>query len=301
MKQKIKVAILGTGNIGTDLMFKIRKRSSNMELKLFSGIDKNSSGMKLAREHGVTTSARSIDAILQEKDIRIVFDATSAGAHLKHAPLLKQAGKIAIDLTPAAVGEFVIPVINLDHLISQDIHGLNVNMVTCGGQATIPIVYAISRVAKTSYAEIVATLASKSAGPGTRVNIDEFTTTTANGIIKLGKAEKSKAIILLNPADPPMMMNCTIYAMCKEYSEREVTESVNNMISELQNYIPGYRLKVPPQFDGERIMVMVQVQGAGDFLPVYAGNLDIMTSAAQTVGDVVAGKLLSEMQLKESV
>ena len=295
MEQKVKVAILGTGNIGTDLMFKILRRSRNMSLELFSGIDENSDGIALAKKNGINTSTKSIDSILERDDIKIVFEATSAKAHQKHAPLLKKAGKIAVDLTPAAVGEFVIPVINLDKLLSERLEGLNVNMVTCGGQATIPIVYAISRVAKTSYAEIVATLASKGAGPGTRANIDEFTSTTAEGIVKLGKAEKSKAIILLNPAEPPMMMNCTIYAMCDRYSGQEVTESVNDMISKLQRYIPGYRLKVPPQFDGKRIMVMIQVQGAGDYLPVYAGNLDVMTAAAQTVGETVAGKLLSVM------
>jgi acetaldehyde dehydrogenase len=177
-------------------------------------------------------------------------------------------------------------------MLDRDLEGLNVNMITCGGQATIPIVYAISRVAKVPYAEIVATLASKSAGPGTRMNIDEFTETTANGVIKLGGAEKSKAIILLNPSEPPMMMNCTIYARCDEYRQKEITESVEAIVAEIQKYVPGYRLKVPPQFPGDRVTVIIQVTGVGDFMPVYAGNLDIMTCAAFAVGEMIAGKLL---------
>lgn len=292
MPEKIKTAILGSGNIGTDLMFKILKRGKNLSIDLVAGIDPNSEGLRIARENGVAISTDSVNGILDRNDIKIVFDATGAKAHQKHAPLLKDAGKIAIDLTPAAVGSYVVPVINLDNILDKQIEGLNVNMITCGGQATIPIVKAITDVARTTYAEIVATLASKSAGPGTRQNIDEFTITTANGIVKVGGAEKGKAIILLNPAEPPMMMNCTIYARCDNYLEKEITDSVNKMVKKVQQYVPGYRLKIPPQFDKNKVMVMIQVEGAGDFLPKYAGNLDIMTSAAHTVGEVIASRLL---------
>ncbi len=293
MAEKIKAAILGSGNIGTDLMMKILKRGKNLKMGLLAGIDPSSEGLRRAREMGVLASDKSIEAVLADDDIKIVFDATSAHMHEKHAPMLKAAGKIAIDLTPAAVGNYVVPVINLNDILKEGISGLNVNMITCGGQATIPIVYAISRVVRTPYAEIVATIASKSAGPGTRLNIDEFTVTTADGVVKLGGAEKGKAIILLNPAEPPMLMNCTIYARCESYPEKEITDSVNQIVAEIQKYVPGYRLKVPPQFLGDRVCVIVQVEGAGDFLPVYAGNLDVMTSAAYSVGELIAGKLLS--------
>jgi acetaldehyde dehydrogenase len=296
MPDKIKVAILGSGNIGTDLMIKILNRGQNLEMSLLAGIDPDSEGLARARSMGVATSDKSIDAVLADKDIKIVFDATSAQTHAQHAPLLKEAGKIAIDLTPAAVGPYVVPVINLDSILDtlgDSLSELNMNMITCGGQATIPIVYAISRVTGTPYAEIVATLASKSAGPGTRMNIDEFTETTADGVVKLGGAEKGKAIILLNPAEPPMMMNCTIYARCHSYPQKEIIESVNQIVSAIQKYVPGYRVKVPPQFPGDRVTVIVQVTGAGDFLPVYAGNLDIMNCAAFAVAEKVAGKLLA--------
>jgi len=289
---KIKAAILGSGNIGTDLMIKICNRGKNLEMGLLAGIDPASEGLALARSKGVAASDKSIDAVLDDKDIKIVFDATSAQTHAKHAPLLKEAGKIAIDLTPAAVGPYVVPVINLGSLLDGGLEGLNVNMITCGGQATIPIVYAISRAANIPYAEIVATIASKSAGPGTRMNIDEFTETTADGVVKLGRADRGKAIILLNPSEPPMMMNCTIYAQCDDYKQKEITESVEDIVAEIQKYVPGYRLKVPPQFPGDRVTVIVQVTGAGDFLPTYAGNLDIMNCAAFAVGEEIAGKLL---------
>jgi len=290
MKKK-KTAIIGTGNIGTDLMMKIIKKSSVLELKLFAGIDLTSPGMKLAKEHGIPVSDRSIEAVLEDKSIEIAFDATGAIPHMKHAPLLKAAGIAVVDMTPAAVGIFAVPAIGIDHLPKERLAGINVNMITCGGQATIPIVNAITRCAKTEYAEIVATLPSLSAGPATRQNIDEFTTTTARGIEEVGGADRGKAIILLNPADPPIAMNCTIYAMCENYDEEKIRNSIDSMVKKVQQYVPGYRLKVPPQFDGNKITVMVQVNGAGDYLPSYAGNLDIMTSAALAIGEIIAQRL----------
>jgi acetaldehyde dehydrogenase len=248
----------------------------------------------MAKKMGIPVSDRSIEAVMEDDSIDLVFDATGASSHLKHAPMLKEAGIVAVDLTPAAVGPLVVPVINLPSMLKSDISGLNVNMITCGGQATIPIVYAISTQAPIEYAEIVATLPSISAGPGTRQNIDEFTQTTARGIVEVGGAERGKAIILLNPADPPIPMNCTIYAMCKKYDRKDVTQSILDMVARIQQYIPGYSLKVPPQYDGDRIMVMIQVVGAGDYLPAYAGNLDVMTSAAMQVGVKIAQHLIEE-------
>jgi acetaldehyde dehydrogenase len=217
-----------------------------------------------------------------------------ASAHLVHAPLLKEAGIIAIDLTPAAVGPYVMPVVNLD----DHIEAMNVNLITCGGQATIPIVNAISRVTGVSYAEIVATIASKSAGPGTRQSIDEFTQTTARGVVEVGKAERGKAIILLNPAEPPMMMNNTIYALVKEElteeKKAEIVQSVKDMVARVQAFVPGYKLKIPPMFDENKVTVMVEVEGAGDFLPKYSGNLDIETSAAIAIAEKMAEHRLAK-------
>jgi acetaldehyde dehydrogenase (acetylating) len=277
---KLKAAILGPGNIGIDLMMKIFKRN-RLELVMMAGIDPNSYGLKLAKEKGVKTSLEGVQGILKEGNIDIVFDATGARPHRMHAPLLKEAGIFAIDLTPAAVGPYCVPSVNMVTDSSID----NVNMVTCGGQATIPIVYAINRVAPVEYAEIVATLASKSAGPGTRQNIDEFTETTSSALVKVGGAKRSKAIIILNPAEPPLMMRNTIYCKCDVSRIEEIIKSVNKMVAEVKKYVPGYHLKVAPYADGDHVVAMVEVEGAGDYLPKYSGNLDIITSAAVTVGE----------------
>ncbi len=285
---KIKAAILGPGNIGTDLMIKILKRSRYLELELMCGILAESKGLELARQSGIRTSANGIGDILKNKEIKLVFDATVAASHLDHAPLLKEAGMVAIDLTPAAVGPYVVPVVNLE----QNLDAWNLNLITCGGQATIPIVKAISRVVGVPYAEIVAVIASKSAGPGTRQSIDEFTQTTAKGLVDVGGAKRAKAIILLNPAVPPMMMNNTIYTAVSDFNESLIMESVNDMVRQVQEYVPGYHLKIPPNFDGEKIVTMVEIEGAGDYLPKYSGNLDIETSAALSVGERIAMNML---------
>lgn len=277
---KMKAAILGPGNIGIDLMIKILKRK-RLDLVMMAGIDPNSYGLKLAQEKGIKTTIEGIDGILKEGNIDIVFDATGAKAHQVNAPLLKKAGIFAVDLTPAAVGPYCIPAVNLDYDSDVD----NVNMVTCGGQATVPIVYAMNRVTPVEYAEIVATLSSKSAGPGTRQNIDEFTETTSNALVKVGGAKKGKAIIILNPADPPLMMRNTIYCKCDVSRIEEIVSSVNAIVAEVKKYVPGYHLKVAPYADGERIVAMVEVEGAGDYLPKYSGNLDIITSAAVAVAE----------------
>lgn len=294
MEKKIGVAIIGPGNIGTDLMFKVF-RSKHLEMRLMAGIVQ-SAGIERAQGLGIPTTIRGIDELLERKDelgIRIVFDATGAAPHLRHAPLLKQAGLIAIDMTPAAVGPYLVPSVNPDVLEGA----VNVNMVTCGGQATIPIVHAVSRVTKVPYAEIVSAISSKSAGPGTRANIDEFTETTSNALVKVGGAEKGKAIIILNPAEPPIMMSNTVYCRITDHSEetrQRITDSVNEMVSVMQQYVPGYQLRVPPLFDDEKVTVGIQVQGAGDFLPVYSGNLDIINAAAIAAAEKIAEKMLKE-------
>lgn len=288
--KKIKVAIVGPGNIGTDLMYKIFKRSKYMELELMTGIIESSEGLKRAASFGIKTSYTGIDEVLKDENIKIVFEATSAKAHLANSKLYKEAGKIAIDLTPAAVGPYIVPVVNMDDCINFD----NVNMVTCGGQATIPIVAAISRVQEVTYAEIVSTLSSKSAGPGTRQNIDEFTETTSKALEVVGKAKKGKAIIILNPAEPPIMMRNTIYTKLENPNMTEITKSVENMVESIKQYVPGYKLTLPPMWDGEKITTIIEVTGAGDFLPIYAGNLDIINSAAINVGDMYAKKLLEK-------
>lgn len=288
---KINVAIVGPGNIGTDLMYKISHRSKYMNLSMMCGIYEDSTGLKLAKQFGVDTSANGINDLLSRNDIDMVFDATTAAAHQNHAQLFKESGIFAVDLTPAAVGPYCIPVVNLQEHIESDIK--NLNLITCGGQATIPIVKAVSRVTPVNYAEIVAVIASKSAGPGTRQSIDEFTQTTAKGIIELGGADYGKAIILLNPATPPMIMNNTIYMRIKEWDEISITDSVEKMVSDVQSYVPGYRLKIPPTFDGNRVVVMVEVEGSGDFLPTYSGNLDIETCAALAIGERKAKYLLN--------
>jgi acetaldehyde dehydrogenase len=290
----VKVAILGSGNIGCDLMYKLLKHTGRMELALLAGIDATSEGLARARSEGVPTSHGGIDAVLERKDIELVFDATSARAHAAHAPRLRAAGTRAIDLTPAAVGPYVVPPVNLGEHLGE----MNVNLITCGGQATIPLVYAISRVTPVTYAEMVSTISSVSAGPGTRQNIDEFTVTTSRGLEVIGKAGKGKAIIILNPATPPILMRNTIYVVPENegFDEKAVFASVEKMVGEVQAYVPGYRLKSPPVTDTRQtpwgkktvIVVLLEVEGAGDFLPAYAGNLDIMTSAAYRTGEQIA-------------
>nr|WP_277995632.1 acetaldehyde dehydrogenase (acetylating) [Desulfitibacter alkalitolerans] len=286
MMQRVKAAIIGPGNIGIDLMYKIME-SKYVELDMMVGIDPNSEGLRLARENGFRTSHEGISAILGNDEIKIVFDSTGARPHLKHAPLLEKSGKIAIDLTPAAVGPYVVPPVNLDEHIDSP----NINLVTCGGQATIPMVAAVSQVAEVEYAEIVATISSKSAGPGTRQNIDEFTQTTARGIEIVGKAKKGKAIIILNPAEPPIMMRDTIYTRVKNPDKKAIRESVLTMVARVQEYVPGYKLKMPPIIDGDKVTIIVEVEGAGHYLPRYSGNLDIITAAAAAVGDKIARKI----------
>jgi acetaldehyde dehydrogenase len=297
--RKVKVAILGSGNIGTDLMFKILRGPGHMELTLLAGIEPQSEGLARARSLGLNASHEGIQAILDDPGIRIVFDATSACAHVRHAKMLREAGRIAIDLTPAARGPYVIPPVNLGAHLNEP----NVNLITCGGQATIPLVYAVSRVTPVAYAEMVSTIASLSAGPGTRQNIDEFTDTTARGLEVIGGAKRGKAIIILNPADPPIMMRNTIYALFEsnQVDQQAVVDSVEEMVTAVQTYVPGYRLKNEPVFeprdtpDGKRTMVamFLEVTGAGDYLPQYAGNLDIMTASARQVGEVFARHLLA--------
>lgn len=289
MADRIRAAIIGPGNIGMDLMFKLKNRSRYMELALVTGL-RDSQGIALAKQEGYEVSTQGIEALRGRGDIRIVFDATLASAHAMHAPILREEGMVAVDLTPAAVGPYIVPTVNLMENIEAD----NVNLITCGGQATIPIVYAISRVIPVEYAEIVSTIASASAGPGTRGSIDEFTITTARGLREVGGAKRSKALILLNPSDPPMMMNNTIYCMVDpdQYDQKAVEASVSAMVAKVREYVPGYRLKIPPEFDGKRILTMVEIQGAGDYLPTYSGNLDIETSAALAVGEKIAAHML---------
>ncbi len=294
---RVKVAIVGSGNIGSDLMYKLLKEPGPMELALVTGIDPDSDGLARAGGEGVRTSAEGIDAVISDPEIRIVFDATSAKAHVRHAKLLREAGKVAVDLTPAARGPYVVPPANLKGHLDRD----NVNLVTCGGQATAPLVYAVSRAAPLAYAEMVSTVASLSAGPGTRQNIDEFTFTTARALEEIGGARRGKAIIVLNPADPPILMRNTVYAVPEDdFDEGAVADSVERVVAEVQEYVPGYRLKNGPVFDAQetpwgykRVVVMLlEVEGAGDYLPKYAGNLDIMTASARRVGEAFARRIL---------
>ena len=285
---KIKVGIIGPGNIGTDLMYKVM-RSKYLQMDFMTGIVE-SEGLKRARDLGYKTSTEGVKAVAEDPEVKIVFDATLASAHLKNAPVLKAAGKIAIDMTPAAVGPYVVPCCNLDKVQDSD----NFNMVTCGGQATIPIVNAINEVANVEYAGIVASLSSKSAGPGTRASIDEFTQTTRKGLEIIGHADRAKAIIVLNPAEPPVMMCNTIYTLVKNPDEKAIVEAVNRRIKEVQQYVPGYQLRVPPIVEGNKVTVIIQVEGAGDFLPKYSGNLDIINSAAIAVAEKLAAKMLDK-------
>ena len=288
-------AIVGSGNIGTDLMYKLL-RSPSIEPRWMIGIDPDSEGLKLASESGLEASPEGIDWLLAQPELPdIIFEATSAYVHVRNAPRYEEAGIRAVDLTPAARGPYVIPPVNL----TEHSSAMNVNMVTCGGQATIPMVYAVSRIVDVDYAEIVATVASRSAGPGTRQNIDEFTRTTSNAVEVLGGATKGKAIIILNPAEPPLIMRDTIFCSIPADADTDaISESVHAVVAEVQGYVPGYRLTADPQFDrparGEvrgRVAVFVEVEGAGDYLPPYSGNLDIMTAAATRAGEGMAADL----------
>ena len=307
---RIKVAIVGSGNIGTDLMIKIMRKSSVLEVAALVGIDPQSDGLARARRLGVEAVDQGLPGLVQLpvwKEIDIVFDATSAGAHKLHSDLCLAAGKVMIDLTPAAIGPYVIPEVNGE----ANLNAANVNMVTCGGQATIPIVAAVSQVAKVQYAEIVSSSASKSAGPGTRANIDEFTQTTARGIEQVGGAERGKAIIVLNPAEPPMMMRGTVFTLSSGADEKTIENSIKAMVEKVRAYVPGYRLKQDVQFErfgsnnpllipdvgifeGIKASTFLEVEGSAHYLPAYAGNLDIMTSAGMRTAEKIAVRKLAQ-------
>jgi len=294
MSQKIKCALIGPGNIGTDLLYKL-KRSAFLEPTWMIGIDPESEGLARARELGLKTCATGVDGFLPhvlEDGVQIVFDATSAYVHAENSRKLNALGVMMIDLTPAAIGPFCVPPVNLKSLVGRK--EMNVNMVTCGGQATIPMVAAVSRVQKVAYGEIVATVSSKSAGPGTRKNIDEFTRTTAGAIEKVGGAAKGKAIIIINPAEPPLIMRDTVHCLTEKTPDQAaITASILDMIKEVQKYVPGYRLVNGPVFDGNRVSVFLEVQGLGDYLPKYAGNLDIMTAAAARTAEMFAEEIIN--------
>ncbi|WP_112225391.1 acetaldehyde dehydrogenase (acetylating) [Lentzea atacamensis] len=287
----VKAAIIGSGNIGTDLLYKLL-RSPVLEPRWMVGIDPASEGLRRAASLGLEVSADGVEWLLRQDELPdVVFEATSAAVHRANAPRYAEAGIRAIDLTPAAVGPYVVPPVNLGE--HQD--APNINLITCGGQATIPMVHAVSRVVPVSYAEIVASVASVSAGPGTRANIDEFTRTTSKGIEAIGGAERGKAIIVLNPADPPMIMRDTIFCAIPEDADPDaITDSIARMETDIRSYVPGFRLLSEPQFDAGRVSIFVEIEGAGDFLPAYAGNLDIMTAAATKVGEEIANAAASD-------
>ena len=303
--ERFPVAIIGSGNIGTDLMIKILRSAGPLTMAAMIGIDPESDGLARAKRLGVPTSSQGIDGLLAMPDfddIRLVFDATSAGAHVRHWEVLRHTGIRVVDLTPAAIGPFCVPVINLEDHIDAP----NLNMVTCGGQATVPIVAAVNESALVSYAEIVSSMSSKSAGPGTRANIDEFIETTAAALKVVGGAQRSKAVIILNPADPPILMRNTVYCLVEgDCDHAAIDASITAMVDEVQRYVPGYQLRQPVQFDtfdadnplhipetgkfvGTRVTAMLQVTGAAHYLPAYAGNLDIMTSAALATAERIA-------------
>ncbi|OAH59647.1 MULTISPECIES: acetaldehyde dehydrogenase (acetylating) [Bacillaceae] len=290
---KVKVAVLGSGNIGTDLMIKLG-RSELLELTAVIGIDPQSDGLRRARKLGYAGVDTGIDGFLAdpELDADIVFDATSAKAHLYNAKVLKEAGIKVIDMTPAAVGPLVCAAVNIEAHLDKD----NINLITCGGQATIPMVHAVNQVAPVEYAEIVATIASKSAGPGTRANIDEFIETTSRAIEEVGGAKRGKVIMILNPAEPPIMMRDTVYLLVEEekMDEEAIRQSIDEMVKVVQSYVPGYRVRTEPTFDGNKVTIYLEVEGAGDYLPKYSGNLDIMTSAGVKIAEAFAKKLLTK-------
>ena len=308
MSGKTKVAIIGSGNIGTDLMIKVMRTAERLEMAAMVGIDPDSDGLARARRMGVATTHEGLEGLTRlpgYADIGIVFDATSAGAHARHNAVLQRDGKRVIDLTPAAIGPYVVPVVNLD----RNLGAANLNMVTCGGQATIPIVAAIRRVTPVAYGEIVASISSRSAGPGTRANIDEFTETTSRAIESVGGAGRGKAVIILNPAEPPLIMRDTVFCLSEDADTAAVSASVDTMVAEVRRYVPGYRLKQAVQFEriggnaplripgygaftGLKSTIFLEVEGAGHYLPAYAGNLDIMTSAALAAAERLVEKRL---------
>ncbi|MDB5977075.1 MAG: hypothetical protein JWR07_3835 [Nevskia sp.] len=292
--KKIKCAIIGPGNIGTDLLYKLR-RSKVLEPVWMVGVDPTSEGLARARELGLKTTDKGVDGMLPHvaaDGVQIAFDATSAYVHKENSDKLNALGVMMIDLTPAAIGPYCVPPINLKQHAGK--REMNVNMVTCGGQATIPMVYAVSRVQKVKYAEIIATVSSKSVGPGTRRNIDEFTRTTAGAVASIGGADEGKALIVINPAEPPLIMRDTIHCLTvDEPKQAEIEKSVLEMIAEVQKYVPGYRLKNGPVFENNRVTTFLEVEGLGDFLPKYAGNLDIMTASATRTAEMFAEEMLS--------
>jgi len=310
MSQKLSAAIVGPGNIGTDLLYKLL-RSEVIEPRWMIGVDPSSEGLRLAADRGLEASHEGVDWLLKQDELPdLIFEATSAYVHREYAPRYEEAGIRAVDLTPAAVGPAVIPPVNGE----EHVAAVNVNMITCGGQATIPMVAAVSRAAQpfggVSYAEIVASVSSRSAGPGTRANIDEFTRTTAAGVQSIGGAERGKAIIILNPAEPPMIMRDTIFTLSEGADEETIRASVEEMVKEVRKYVPGYRLKQEVQFErfgdnnklkipgrgeftGIKTSIFLEVEGAGDYLPPYAGNLDIMTAAAKATGELMARDILA--------
>ncbi len=294
MNKKIRCALIGPGNIGTDLLAKLM-RSPLLEPVWMVGVDPASDGLKKARDLGLKTTSDGVDALLPhvaEDGIQIAFDATSAYVHKAHSDKLNALGVMMIDLTPAAIGPYCVPPVNLKQ--HTDKREMNVNMVTCGGQATIPMVYAVSRVQPVGYAEIVATVSSRSAGPGTRKNIDEFTRTTSGAVAKVGGAREGKAIIIINPADPPLIMRDTVHCLTDgEPDQQRIRASVEQMVAEVNKYVPGYRVVNGPVFDGRRVSIYLEVEGLGDYLPKYAGNLDIMTAAAARTAEMFAEELLA--------
>jgi len=294
MTRKIRCALIGPGNIGTDLLAKL-KRSPVLEPVWMVGIDPTSDGLKRAQEMGIKTTDQGVDGLvphIRADGVQIVFDATSAYVHAENSRKVTAQGAMMIDLTPAAIGPYCIPPVNLrEHVGKQE---MNVNMVTCGGQATIPMVAAVSRVQPVAYGEIVATVSSKSAGPGTRKNIDEFTRTTAGAIERVGGAKKGKAIIIINPAEPPLIMRDTVHCLTEgEPDQAAITKSIHEMIEQVRKYVPGYKLVNGPVFDGKRISIYLEVEGLGDYLPKYSGNLDIMTAAAARTAEMFAEEILA--------